>query len=325
MQCDMAMVSVSSSDVQFVDDLYFSILFNENEEDEVFPISDSKYAEELQFQEALMASVINSQLSTNDPPSTIQTSTTSNVKVAEEIGESSQSEPMVVAKEVGDSSNSESKEVATNIDEASHRLCEICVENKETDEMFRNESCHHSFCTDCISKHVATKIQENIKVVTCPGLNCRGVLDLDSCRPVIPKEVLDRWDEALCESLILASQKMYCPFRNCSAMLVNDSVEVIRESECPMCRRLFCAQCEVPWHSGVDCEEFQRLNDDERGREDLMVRELARDKHWTRCPNCRFFVEKTQGCLHMTCRCGFQFCYQCGATWSQTHGSCQRP
>uniref|UniRef100_A0A5B6ZBQ4 RBR-type E3 ubiquitin transferase n=1 Tax=Davidia involucrata TaxID=16924 RepID=A0A5B6ZBQ4_DAVIN len=311
------MARESSSDVQFVDDLYFSALLVENEEDQIFPISDAKYAEELQFQEALMASVINSQMSNTVPPLTIQSSSALSpevpIKVVKELGESSSNpEPMEIATEVGES--------------ASHSFCEICAEQRESEEMFRNGSCnHHSYCNDCIGKHVATKIQENIKIVTCPSLNCKGVLELDTCRAMIPKEVLARWDEALCESLILASQKIYCPFRDCSAMLVNDGVEVIRESECPICRRLFCAQCDVPWHSGVECEEFQILNEDEKGREDLMVRELARDKHWMRCPNCKFIVEKSEGCLHMTCRCQFQFCYQCGATWSNTHGSCQIP
>ncbi|CAK9134217.1 unnamed protein product [Ilex paraguariensis] len=129
---------------------------------------------------------------------------------------------------------------------------------------------------------------------------------------MIPNEVLARWDELLCESLILAAQKFYCPFKDCSALLVNDTDGVIRESECPICRRLFCAQCSVPWHSGIGCEEFQRLNEDERGREDLMVRELARDRNWMRCPCCKFYMEKNEGCLHMTCRCKFQFCYACG-------------
>lgn len=82
----------------------------------------------------------------------------------------------------------------------------------------------------------------------------------------------------------------------------NDGETVISESECPFCHRLFCAQCYVPWHPGVNCEEYQRLNVDERGREDLMVRELAKEKKWSRCPHCKYYVERTEGCPHMTCR-----------------------
>ncbi|KAK2976616.1 hypothetical protein RJ640_021418 [Escallonia rubra] len=216
------------------------------------------------------------------------------------------------------------RKLGKEVGESSQIFCEICVERKESHEMFRVERCCHSFCSDCISKHITVKIQDSIEVVTCPGLDCKGVLEIDACKTMIPKDVIAQWDEALCRSLISASQKFYCPFKDCSAMLVDDDdVEVIREAECPECHRLFCAQCHVPWHSGIECEEFQRLNVDERGREDLMVRELAREQNWMRCPHCKFYVEKTEGCLHMTCRCGLQFCYACGAKWSETHGGCQ--
>ena len=30
-------------------------------------------------------------------------------------------------------------------------------------------------------------------------------------------------------------------------------------------------------------------------------------------------VEKTQGCDHMTCKCGYQFFYKCGNKWSTKH------
>ncbi|CAL5361688.1 unnamed protein product [Camellia sinensis] len=276
-----------NSSVPVVDDFYFSALSNENE-DQMFPISDSMYAEELQLQEALMSSVIASKSSVP---------------------------PLMMIDE---------KAKAEEVGESSHGFCEICVEKKEADEMFRIDTCSHSFCSDCISKHVAMKIQDHITVVSCPTWDCSGVLQLDDCRPRMSSDVIERWDEVLCESMIPASEKFYCPFKDCSFMLVNDNgEEVIRECECPKCHRLFCAKCYVPWHSGIECEEFQRLNEDERGREDLMVRELAKSSSWMRCPHCKFYVEKTDGCLHMTCRCGFQFCYACGETWSQTHGGCR--
>uniref|UniRef100_A0A803KQW1 RBR-type E3 ubiquitin transferase n=1 Tax=Chenopodium quinoa TaxID=63459 RepID=A0A803KQW1_CHEQI len=84
--------------------------------------------------------------------------------------------------------------------------------------------------------------------------------------------------------------------------MVDDGGVEVRESECPSCRRLFCARCQVPWHDGVSCEEFLELGKDEREKEDIMVMKLAKDKSWRRCPNCKIFVEKTEGCLHMTCR-----------------------
>lgn len=85
-------------------------------------------------------------------------------------------------------------------------------------------------------------------------------------------------------------------------MLIDDGKEVITQSACPNCWRMFCAQCKVPWHAGIDCFEFQKLNKDERGKEDIMLRKLAQKKRWKRCPKCRFYVEKSEGCPFMRCR-----------------------
>jgi E3 ubiquitin-protein ligase RNF144 len=76
----------------------------------------------------------------------------------------------------------------------------------------------------------------------------------------------------------------------------------VTRAECPDCRRLFCAQCKVSWHAGIECREFQELSKDEREREDIMVMDLAKTKKWKRCPRCKFYVEKIDGCLHISCR-----------------------
>lgn len=41
--------------------------------------------------------------------------------------------------------------------------------------------------------------------------------------------------------------------------------------------------------------------------------------HYRQCSNCKFVVERTEGCNHMTCRCKHQFCYICGGDWSNGH------
>ncbi|KEH30145.1 probable E3 ubiquitin-protein ligase RNF144A-A [Medicago truncatula] len=197
------------------------------------------------------------------------------------------------------------------------------VESKPAAEMFENQNCSHSFCEGCVGSYLAAKIQENIAMVKCPYPNCNGILEPHNCSTLIPKDVFERWGKALCENMVLDSQKLYCPFNDCSAMLVNDEEEVVTVSECPHCNRLFCAQCKVSWHSGVDCREFQSLEDGERGRKDLMAMELAKNKRWKRCPKCSFYVEKIEGCTRISCRCGNQFCYGCGSTWNtDSHYKC---
>ncbi|KAL8503265.1 hypothetical protein ACS0TY_022123 [Phlomoides rotata] len=192
--------------------------------------------------------------------------------------------------------------------------CEICVEEKPISDTFRILGCNHSYCTECITKYVASKLQDNITKITCPVSDCEGYIDWQQCRFILPKELLDRWGDALCEAVILGWERFYCPYKDCSALLIDDSEEeAVVQSECPSCNRLFCAACKVPWHTGVSCADFQKLNKDERGNEDLMLLNLAKSNKWMRCPKCRIYVSRIDGCLFMRCRCGHNFCYNCGS------------
>ncbi|KAF5732903.1 E3 ubiquitin-protein ligase [Tripterygium wilfordii] len=211
--------------------------------------------------------------------------------------------------ETGQSSNSQKLEF----------LCDICVEPKTTQDWFRIKGCSHAYCRDCVIKYVAYKLQDNITGIGCPVPECGGLLEPEYCRSILPKEVFDRWGNALCEAVILGSQKFYCPYKDCSALMIDDGKEIIRESKCLNCRRKICAHCKVIWHVGIECEEFQKLHKDERDREDLMLMKLAKNRRWKRCPACKFFVARNKGCSHMNCRCGTGFCYKCGDVWTWDH------
>ncbi|KAI3908700.1 hypothetical protein MKW92_020972 [Papaver armeniacum] len=170
-------------------------------------------------------------------------------------------------------------------------------------EAFEIKGCAHFYCSECIVRYVASKIQENVISIGCPEMNCQGVLEPEQCRSILPPEVFDRWGRAQCEALILGEQIFYCPFKDCSApLLVEEGQGEIVQSECPHCNRSFCAQCKVPWHDGIICAEFQRLDVDERGREDIMLMEVAKKNKWQRCPKCKFYVEKKSGCSAIICR-----------------------
>ncbi|KAJ4952541.1 hypothetical protein NE237_029373 [Protea cynaroides] len=180
--------------------------------------------------------------------------------------------------------------------------------------MFRNKMTYrHSYCRECIGKHVASKIKENVNMVKCPDLNCKAVLEPYQCRSIVPDEVLDHWSTSMCESLILDSRMFYCPFKDCSGvMLVDEDGGEISQSECPYCWRLFCAQCKVPWHSGIMCKMLWRLDKNDTGREDLMAIELANKLKWKRCPQCNFVVERREGYRHIICMP--IFCWECSHT-----------
>ncbi|XP_031499694.1 E3 ubiquitin-protein ligase RSL1-like isoform X2 [Nymphaea colorata] len=203
-------------------------------------------------------------------------------------------------------------------------LCNICMERKPLNRSFRPDCCTHLFCSDCVVVHIATKIRENVCTIRCMESGCTSVIELKSCLGILTAEVSDRWAALLSESLIQPADKYYCPFKDCSALLWNDTAEkqAIKEAECPHCHRLFCAQCKVGWHAGIDCREYRRMVSWERS-DDAVMKNLANTKKWRRCSKCQVYVEKISGCLQITCRCGFIFCYNCGSAWSPQHYQCR--
>ncbi|KAL3532749.1 hypothetical protein ACH5RR_006270 [Cinchona calisaya] len=286
------------------------------------PISVESYSEDKDLQLAIMASLQQElkgtrrktrrviDLSHDDDVEVLYSFPTTSRKIFE--GESSNSEPDYNIINCDDN----------NSDNDINFMCDICVDQKPMSALFRIKGCTHSYCSECMAKYVASRLQDNVTGINCPVSGCVGRLEPEYCRSILPAQVFDRWGDALCEALILGSEKFYCPYKDCSSLLIDDrngAGEDITHSECPDCRRLFCAKCRVPWHSEILCAEFQKLNKDERDREDILLMNLAKNKKWIRCPKCKIYVEKISGCLFIRCRCGFTFCYSCGTHMQISH------
>ncbi|GAB4815538.1 hypothetical protein N2152v2_002584 [Parachlorella kessleri] len=62
----------------------------------------------------------------------------------------------------------------------------------------------------------------------------------------------------------------------------------------------------------------------ERQPEDLAVLREAERRRWRRCAQCRHMIELGEGCRHMTCKCGYEFCYICGKPWTKVLGQRSR-
>jgi len=188
---------------------------------------------------------------------------------------------------------------------SSEFYCTICMESVDVRELFPVSGCTHLFCVSCMSQYITAKVEDNVLSIGCPEPECKdGALDPEVCRDFIPLQLFQRWGAALCDSA-LGAFKFYCPFNDCSALLVDErrhGEAVITQAECPHCCRMFCAQCKVAWHDGMTCAEFQRLGKDERSRNDLLLRKVAQRSKWQRCPKCKMYVERTEGCVYIVCR-----------------------
>lgn len=308
------------ADHMVADDLYLIAAcqgINQADATGLMAISDEEYAAELQLQEVIvssaMAVIVNSGKAATAAQSSLMPQldtavihTVNNdtaaagtpvLAVAECSCSSSSSPPPPLAVAVADPATGENDATAL-------ATCKICLEPSHVHNASRG--CAHAFCAACLSGYISAKTQGGrISDVKCPGdgEDCCNVLDPELCQSIISGEAFEALCAALCMSMVEgAGNFCYCPFNDCSEILVDDRGGDVPESECPVCRRLFCARCRVPWHAGISCAEYGQLAPGDKGKEDLVVLEMAKGEKWKRCPHCKYLVDKRDGCVHMTCR-----------------------
>jgi hypothetical protein len=97
---------------------------------------------------------------------------------------------------------------------------------------------------------------------------------------------------------------------------------------CAKCHVVFCGLCRQPWTSGgrrkshgaLSCHSYRRIlpsgNDNE-------FNFIAAGFGARMCPGCSLRTIRIDGCNHMSCPCGVQWCYVCQRPWtSALHYRC---
>ena len=219
--------------------------------------------------------------------------------------------------------------------------CPICLEAITRDSLspasFVLSCCMAEFCYACLQTYVDTSALSNRRPV-CPSPSCRQLIGLEECRSLCGSEgTLDRLETLQAEEALAGVRKIYCPHKECSAMMILDEPPAGRagagagsisgvsdQQQCVRCHRGFCCSCNVPWHTNLTCAQYGALPANERSNEDRQLLDLAGQRSWQRCPQCSAVIELREGCNHITCVCKHEFCYKCGKVWAdrQTEGAC---
>ncbi|MED6159773.1 hypothetical protein PIB30_045300 [Stylosanthes scabra] len=215
-----------------------------------------------------------------------------------------------------------------------NETCVICLEDTDGNNFFSVDGCQHRYCFSCMRQHVEVKLLHGM-VPKCPHEGCNSELQVDSCKKFLTNKLIETMQLRKLEASIPVTEKIYCPYPRCSALmskteLFEYSKNLIGDSEqsgpkkCIKCHGLFCFSCKVPWHSGMKCYDYKRLNPNPPA-EDLKLKFLASRSLWRQCVKCNHMIELAEGCYHMTCRCGYEFCYNCGAEWKNKKATCSCP
>ncbi|RMJ22115.1 IBR finger domain protein [Aspergillus sp. HF37] len=177
-------------------------------------------------------------------------------------------------------------------------VCEVCTEA----QLFFDVSklvCGHDYCGGCLRDlFTACLTDESLFPPRC----CRQLIPLASVRGFIPEDLAVSFQGREVE--LTTPNRTYCSAPTCSTFIPPAQINGDRAA-CPACRAVTCTICKWAAHTG-DCPQDTALQ---------QLQTTAETNGWQRCFSCRRFVELDIGCNHITCRCGAQFCYVCGARW----------
>jgi len=133
-----------------------------------------------------------------------------------------------------------------------------------------------------------------------------------------------------------------------SQKLSNDG----RKLKCSLCSAEFCGLCRRPWvalridrkqsmvssvlstssttkrisHEGKSCDAFHgKIQTSPTNKDDEAYTFAAQAMHARCCPGCSMRTQRIEGCNHMICPCGTEWCYVCECSWSTVHYTCRLP
>lgn len=163
----------------------------------------------------------------------------------------------------------------------------------------------HNYCHPCFARLVASACQneQHWPPKCCLNAIPEGTIlgnIADETQRLEYRARATEWDLPIAD-------RIYCSQPECSLFIPpGDIVAAERVARCAG-GHTTCTICRNAQHAGVEaCPQDREL---------LRTNALAEAEGWQRCHGCHAYVEHREACQHMTCRCGAQFCYVCGAPW----------
>ncbi|KAI0374372.1 hypothetical protein BV20DRAFT_913326, partial [Pilatotrama ljubarskyi] len=190
---------------------------------------------------------------------------------------------------------------------ASFDTCAICGDDISGTTVVRLR-CGHTYDVECINKlFTQATVDESLFPPTC----CNTRIVLADVERYLGAALQDRFRDK--EREFGTSNRVYCCNRRCSVFLCAATAGSVSgvSTYCSACGSRTCTTCKEYAHPGSSCRPLATSDD--------AVLKLGETKGWKRCPSCRHLVSVEEGCYHVKCRCGKEFCYRCGRMWKGCH------
>ena len=190
--------------------------------------------------------------------------------------------------------------------------CKVCFDILSKKEMKSNAlPCGHLCCTSCWINYLQTLITEaKVEEIKCIEHSCNKLLTEDFIMKFVKndKKLVEKYNKFKNRAMIIKDpNKKLCPNPDCESYLEKSFI-----TSYVKCKKghKFCFECLRPPHGNSSCESMLE--------KDFLI--WKKDKVVKKCPKCKIYTEKNEGCNHMTCTsCKYQWCWLCEGEYSYGH------
>jgi len=198
--------------------------------------------------------------------------------------------------------------------------CAICLVEHEV-EGCCTLPCQHRFCFESLQYHFDIIVRERrLSKLTCPAEGCGYNLRNEESIHIFQQILSEETYHKLLEFLTRDDPHIYeCRQLGCEERVFLDDGDDYADL---MCRKghHFCGKCENGPHPGISCDDkhdqLERERKDEQDQRELDdAWRSALAMGWKPCPRrCTYGggYKAVEECDHVTCECGFEFCWDCG-------------
>ena len=199
-----------------------------------------------------------------------------------------------------------------------NKECDVCYESISKEEEDLNEiPCGHLFCNHCWFNYLKSLITEaKVEKIKCMDHECNDIIPEKFILQHLSEnnDLIEKYYKFKKRAEILQDKnKKLCPQPNCESFLQNSKSQYVKCEN----GHEFCFNCLRPPHGKESCD---------KNLENQLIK-WTKGKRVKRCPRCKIYTEKNEGCNHMTCvNCKYQWCWLCEGEYQYGHydsGKCQ--
>jgi E3 ubiquitin-protein ligase RNF144 len=142
----------------------------------------------------------------------------------------------------------------------------------------------HTYCRPCL---VGLFTSALVDTTLFPPRCCKVPIPLDTCRAMLPKELIKDFDLKIEE--LATPNPTYCSKAECAKFIRAKEVKA-ETGTCVYCKEKTCTRCKCAAHKGL-CPADLHVQ---------LLMDFANRSRWQQCTKCKNMVELATGCFHMT-------------------------